>query len=495
MAVRRIVFLVIGASALVLCSGLIAAVAGLLRLPTYVDHAQVDAAVTAWRFVSGEAVFHTVGNPAFTAAVYGPLLYVASAPFLILFGASIAASKAAGAAAAVTAVVLVTLHAVRNFGWRPASVAATMVLGTMLAIAPMSFWSRPDPFLLVLVAAALAATGLERRGTWAVAIAIAVCVGLAVNFKAHAFIYFVPLAFAYCARRWYLVWPVMAVVAVAVFLLPFALPAISLPLYLDRLFGTVGGRDLDMGLLLTALRWSLLFLLPPLLALGVAVADGRRPRRADLAYLGVFLLCLAVAVYSASVPGAGWYHLLPLAPVAIDLFLRLGRGQERTVAGTVLCAALALAFFIVSITPQQRLWRNYDRLSEMAAVAGAVRDVLRDNPGATVEMGFGSDVAETYQRTFVRPLLAFAGQTVTVSAVSAMEMRYLGEPAPPAQVRRIAECITDIWLIPTGEQPFAMYSYFDNQPAFWAELRDAFESRYQRTETGPYFDIWTCRTP
>jgi hypothetical protein len=463
-------------------------------LDTYVDHALPNIAIRSWRFLSGLNLYYPADSINFMAGVYGPLLYLANGLILWIFGGTLAAGSLAGGIALFIGMAVLALHLFRTSDRDIAAVGVIMFLGIVLAVSPLSFWTRPDPFILMLVCIAVAASGLKKYGTYAPHVGVAVCIGLAVNFKAHAFIYFIPIVFRYCSARWYVSWPLMVVLSVGVFLLPFGLSFISLELYLGRLFDIVGGRTINLNMLRTVLKYSTLFL-SPLIALAV-VWGWARPRieSRNIIYLGTFFGCMCAGIYSASIPGAGWYHLLPFAPVSVDLFSKFARSLKDSPAPRIgVLSVFFLIFVIISITPQKRLWRNYDRLSAMSPVADEIRGALKKYSGKSIQMGYGQDVAKTYGLTNPRPLLAFAGNPTTVTGPSAMEMRYQGEPVSGALLEHIQGCKTDLWLIPKGERPFTMNNYFKNEPAFWPEFQEAFNVAYERQASLKYFDVWACK--
>ncbi|MBT7770328.1 MAG: hypothetical protein HN705_10075 [Rhodospirillales bacterium] len=463
-------------------------------LDTYVDHALPNIAIRSWRLLSGLDLYYSAESINFMAGVYGPLLNIANGLILWIFGGNLATSNLAGGIALFVGLAAISLHLFRTSDRDVAAVGVIMFLGIIFAVSPLSFWTRPDPFILMLVCVAVASSGLQKYGTYAPHAAVAVCIGLAVNFKAHAFIYFIPIVFRYCAARWYVSWPLMAVLSVGVFLLPFGLPSISLELYLGRLFDMVGGRTISLDLLRTVLKYSTLFL-SPIIALA-AVWWWARPRIEvrNIWYLGTFILSICVGIYSASVPGAGWYHLLPFVPASVDLFSKFAQSLNDNPAPRMgILGVFFLVFVIISITPQKRLWRTYDRLSAMSPVADEIRGILKKYPGKSIEMGYGRDVAVTYSLTNPRPLLAFAGNPTTVTGPSAMEMRYQGKPVSTVLLEHIRGCKTDLWLIPKAERPFAMNNYFKNEPAFWAEFQEAFSAAYERRTALDYFDVWACK--
>lgn len=463
-------------------------------LDTYLDHALPNIAIRSWRLINGQELYYTSEALNFIAGVYGPLLYGLNGLMLLVFGGTLAASNAAGGLAVFLGLAALSIHLFKTSDRDVAAVGVIMFLGVVLSLSPISFWTRPDPFILMLVCFALLSTQLKRFGDYVPHVAVAICIGLAVNFKAHAFLCFIPIVFRYCTKRWYISWVLMAALSILVFLIPFGFSSISMTEYLGRLFDIVGGRSVSMGLLYTATKYSALFLLPAIV-LAIAWKWFRSKINAkDIIYFWAFLLSICGGVYSASVPGAGWYHLLAFIPISADLFSKFVESmRDKLLPRAILLSGFFLTFAIVSITPQKRLWKTYDRLSSMGSVSDEIRSVIKRFPGQTIEMGYGQDVASTYSLTNARPLLAFAGNRTTITGPSAMELRYQGQPVSPSLLAHTRSCGTNLWLIPKGERPFSMNSYFNNAPAFWPKMQEAFIFAYKIKTTLKYFDVWACK--
>ncbi len=463
-------------------------------LGTYLGHAEPNVTVRAWRLLSGRPLYNPFDAEEFLLIAYGPLLFFVNAAYMALFGASIAASKLGGLVSAGLSVVVFATYAWRAFGGAGAGIGTLLLLCFLLIGAPITFWSRPDPHVILLVTAALYATTLEagRERPWLVPLVVAVCIGLAVNLKAHAFVYFIPIVLNFCARRRAVTWPLMAALAAAVFLLPFALPQVSLVNYVTGVLSVVGGRAPDAGVFLYSARYALLFVSPGAMLLVVWLVGRQRLVKADGLYFAALFGAVCLALYPSSVPGGFWYHLIPFAPLTVDLLLRLWRALDgATRAQAVSRVLFALLFLILSVTPQKRLLRTFESFSWGAAAAAEAADIVRRFPGRTMEMGYGDDVQVTYKRTFVKPLLAFAGNPVTIDGFSDMEAHYAGLPLPPGKHARIRDCKTELWLIPKGERPFAMNGYYGGK-AFWPEYTATFRARYEKRATYRFFDLWGC---
>src|SRR6185437_13220032 len=184
------------------------------------------------------------------------------------------------------------------------------LLAGCLFFVPVSFWVRPDPFETLLVAAGVALAANP--------IALGLCIGLAVNFKIHAFIYFFPiLAESLAARRWQSL-AIVAASAMVAFALPFLAPGLSLHDYLTGLLSQIGGRHPS--------RADLAAILVPALLLGLPMAYPlvtQKRGEPDRVYALAALAALGLLFYPAAFPGAGPYHFLPLVPVLADALSRL----------------------------------------------------------------------------------------------------------------------------------------------------------------------------
>jgi hypothetical protein len=454
--------------------------------PGYFDHGEVSLALRGWQLAHGAPIYRDPADPEFLLTVYGPTIYWWSALWSALAGGMLG-SKLPGVAAAAVTVAVFTLHLRRSFGRGLVAPGLALLLALVLMADKKGFWVRPDPASLMLVTVGLAlAAGLPRW--WARAVAVGVAVGLAADVKIHHVLYFVPLAFGFLAARWRLGWPLAAAAAVVVAAAPFALPWFPPAVYATILGKLAGGHPVEPGLLLYSMTRIVYFFIPAAL---LPFAWTRLPA-AERAYAAAYLACAVAAIYPASVSGSGWYQMLPLLPLTVDVTLRLARVIPVRLADWALVAAIAAA--VGFAWPAQRQIHRFMKESAWTAAAGAeIAGVLARNPGKTVEMGFGADIVRTYEVSFLRVLPVFAGNPATLDGWSEMEAASLGLGASPAKVERIRTCATDLWLIPAGETPFAMISYVAGGAGFLAPYRQAFEAAYVLREKGTFYDVWACR--
>jgi len=450
----------------------------------------------AWRFASGLPLYYPIEAAEGLITAYGPLLYVLVSLPLKLFGPSIEMSKLAPAFACGFSVVIFAIYVWRRFGWAYVGLAVVPFTGFMLIVAPTSFWVRPESFTVFLVSVALLSTlAMDKQRPWVTAIIVAACAGLAMNLKVHAFIYFVPLVFRHCTGNWIRAWPVMAAVSIVLFFSAFALPNISLFNYINGIAGVVGERPLQMASILKALKWSPIFLAPGAILLLAWLSKAKKASRADLIYFGVLAGSLVLAYYPSSVQGSTWRQLLPFFPLTIDLFLRLLPLLDGKKALWIISAAVfPLAIAIIAVTPQKRIVTAFT--GNNAWIKEAERDIETIQaryPDKTIQMGFGEASQIGYPTTYLRPLFAFAGHPVTLSAPSSMERQFAGSPIPPAKLQWIKSCKTQIWVIPDNNRPFAMVSFLAEGRTFPETLEAAFLANYQRRESVGKYRIWSCK--
>jgi hypothetical protein len=443
-----------------------------LALGAYIDHIEGGVAVSGWQYIHGWPLYQLEdGAPRF-ATFYGPLAYLVEVPALALLGAGVAASKLTSMLALAATVGLMAIHFSRRAP-RQAPQGVLFLAAGLLMFSPESFWARPDPAELLLVALAV----VSARGHWG-GLRVGICIGLAVNFKVHAFAYFFPVLFElWWARRRSAVVTAAAASAVT-FGLPFLAPGISLHDYVAGLAQQVGGRAPSFSQIgftavwFPVLAWPLAF---PLLASN----DSSR----DRAYAWSALATLTLLVYPASFPGAGPYHFLPLLPVLADAYHRL-RPQD---IGTQFAPFLML--LAASVTTQGTL-KIIGAERGSRVVAEAALAFARDSEAQPVQIGYGDNLTSYKVSQLSRTVLSLNGYPALIDAQVLTELDAIGIDGSTRWIRYLTGCRVARWLIPKGEEPFAVAG--DRSPLFSAAFRQAFLQNYQITQTTEHFDVWGC---
>ena len=274
---------------------------------------------------------------------------------------------------------------------------------------------------------------------------------------------------------------------------PFPFPGISLSDYIRVLGSQVGGRPPAAKSLFPNLICAYLLAAPLLLALSKSGATAGRP--ASLHYAAACLFTLVLLLYPASFPGAGPYHFLPLLPVLADALFRLGQRMP----GIAAAPYFMLAFFLV----QQLLGAEWlpnapvfqQGLEARARIAEEARVLASHIPGDTVQVGFGDNLPSYKNSQTSRAVLAMAGHPARFDAQVLMELRQIGVDGSLRSIPRLEACDVRLWLLPTGEIPFSVPSYYGGGTFFSDKFRRAFFDNYSLDWTVGSYDLWVCTHP
>ncbi len=469
----------------------IAAIAGLyLAYPGYVDHTEPSIAALSWRLFEGHPVYHGLEAPDRTSIPYGPLAYGIHAVIFALFGGSLATGKLAGLAAAMF-VPLFFLIGWRRWGLVHASAASLLASGFILLLIPFSIWNRPDPFIVLFVVIALWVMNSadKEKPEWVRTLIIATAGGMAVSLKIHAGIYFVPIALLHCHGRGFTRFLALSLAGAAVAMAPFAFSAFSLADYTVWFSLQAAGKAFSPEAYGPVLKKALLYLIPALVFFPALKSTGKGGK----IYFWSYMVSLLVLIPLAARPGGGHYYLYPFFPLAIDLTLRFAGNSRYARFSTTTLLVAAVFVLMLSVPVQKRFLRNLD-WTLATSIDAEVKDIIAHFSGKTIEMGYGEKTAggASYDLTYYKSLLVMAGNPYSLDATVGAEMLKLGIAFPKAAIERIGACRTDLWLVPKGEAPFAMWSYYGG-PAFPEVFRQAFLGAYKKSASFTYFDVWACR--
>jgi hypothetical protein len=401
----------------------------------------------------------------------------------VLLGPSLASSKIAGVLAALLSVILIVV-ACRRSG---SSVSKGLIglVGGYLVFRTASFWVRPEPLLLVAAAAALAAIDAPRQLPVFVA---GLALGLATATKVTAPVYVVPaFAMLWYDRGWKPIL-VAVIVGAGVFALPFALTVIRVE---DYLYWTASAvrHGLRWRSVPSAFEWALVISALPGLGLWVAVRTGGLKDRRDLGR-AAFVACVVGFAMLAAKRGTGAHHFLPFIPTLAYLeSSKIGEGvgswfglQRRLTVALVLATAIGAVL-------EQMEWTPVVARAADPKVVAELQEMERRYNGP-LAVGY----SPAYRLSFLRPLPVFAGQPYQLDAVAIMDMKASGDSMPPAVLSSVQTCRMNVWLIPSGGEPFDLASAYDSRvPVFGRDFIDAFERNYRLIEHGRYFDVWVCR--
>jgi hypothetical protein len=461
----------------------LAIVAWYVSVPQYSDHAEPSVAAVSWLVAQGGSPYHSPGAEERYAFPYGPVLYLANAGPLLLFGPSLASSKLAGVAAALLSILLVSV-ACRRVGGSVSAALTGLTIGFLL-FGSASFWVRSEPLLLLASAMALSVTDAR----WHLRVfVVGLAVGLGLSTKITAAVYLTPaLAMLWFDEGWK---PLLAalVIGIAAFALPFTDAAIRAG---DYVYWTRSAlqHGLRWRSIPTAFEWALVIAAVPALGLWSTVRGGGIYGRREAGRVALVACVLGTAVLAAK-RGTGEHHFLPFVPVLVFL-------ESGTVTASAAFLAATRRYLASSLVIGAAIGAAVKQVDWIAVVAtgadvGAVAEVRQmghryDGPLA---IGYSTN----YRLSFLRPLPVFAGQPYQLDAVALMDLRLAGRPLPTAMLSSLSACRMNVWLIPRGGEPFALGSAYDARvPVFGPEFIALFKANYGIVEQGRYFDVWVCR--
>ncbi len=470
----------------------VAAVAiGYLVYPGYLDHGEPVVAMTSWRLLDGFPAYPAFDGPDLTSNIYGPITYLTHAVSFLLAGPGVASGKAAGIVA-VMAIPVIVFFTQRRHGLPWASTAVILAAGFILLGLPTSIWNRPDPFLAFLVAVSVWAMNASEKGRpeWGKSMLIGLCGGLAAGFKLHAGVYFLPVVLLHCWGRGFKTFWLISAVGAVTLALPFAFDSFSLANFWAWI-PLAAAKNSEILPAAKVFRYLLFYLAPVLFFLAALRWSDRPLEKSETAYFWAFILAVLMVLVPAMKPGAGWYYFFPFLAVVIDMIVRYSASVIRN--GTVVLGGvgvLAAALLILSVPVQKRFQRAL-HWEEARQITAEIDEVMAQYPDASIQMGTG-DTLVGYNKTLYKPLLAFAGHPYTLDVGVAMETSASGMVLSKGVRTRIEDCHTQIWLVPTGEAPFAMTGYYGN-PVFDDSFKATFRRRYEKRKSLTYFDVWACR--
>jgi hypothetical protein len=229
----------------------------------------------------------------------------------------------------------------------------------------------------------------------------------------------------------------------------------------------------------------------------------RRCIKQQIPLVLAILLAALVTIVPAAKICAGPRHALPLIPICTFALGSLLSWPRREIAGPRWFKSVALAgvtaFMVIGVCTtfagMPRLCASAlsdDEIGRAATVE--IAQVCQRYPASTIGMGYGGK--EKYPWTFYWPILAFRGEPCFLDAVGIMEMRASGLPIAEATYGALANGRIKVWLIPAGDEPFSMPTFYpDGRPLFDERFRDIFRTHYQRRDHTAHFDVWVYRGP
>ncbi len=482
----------------------------------YLDHAPSTIVGVSWYFAQGHPLYHGANSPEIYSFGYGPYLYLFTAAFEKLLGPSVFAAKLTGFVATFATTGLLFVLLWRRTARPSIAIFLTGVFACLIVTDSFpEYLNRPDNFIVLFVLIGACAA----YSPWVFApVILGASLGICVDLKAHAFLYFIPLAWLAwrTGHRWKGVGVALGVAAFFA-LLPFlTFSNISLGNYLwvmIHLFNQGLDPSYYMDFLLTFAGFSLPFVAAVSISyLHDARATSEALRRLA-GFIGWIVFSVLVVLLPASKQGAGPHHLLPMVIIllllAIELSqagLRLGWSSSPLVLGlyAVLASWFICCFGVGVLRSYQYAAYFKIRASWADHIDADVQAVLQKY-GSDHILLMGAGDNDSYEWTAFRTELIFHGQPVGIDPTAWMEVAFKAAQMP--SLSQITSALSArqpgrkiIWLIPQGAQPFSMHilyaelgdnGYLPNPPAYNAKFRADFSQDFSRIASTPYFDLYS----
>jgi hypothetical protein len=469
-----------------------------LFYPNYIDHFEATVAEISWLGTHGKPIYPDWRSEDIYEAAYGPMLFIVNGTVLRMVP-TILGSKLAGWAAFVLALALSYIA----FKSRTSNQKLVFLFFCIVVVQvsffhfpSYAFWSRAEPFLVLIGVLTIFAT--LKLPNPAAAITIGIMAGLAVGFKIHGALYALPafLAIWGSGESWrdQIGLATLSLIAAGVVAgIPFvAWSGASVEGYKSVLL-MAAKHGLSLDLFETNSLFALVLSSPIAFVLYF-----RRPLLdpAHRWFIAGVLASLAVTTVIASKNGAGPHHLLPFIPLSAYGLLLVWESPSSKPAVPKLTHAvgiLVLVPLLVFYSPGAMLWTRWF-VSRYRATWETEKQKIQELEALYAQYPlaeFGLSDSAHYDDTFYRTLLVFRGEPVRIDFASWMDLQYAGV-SERRIIHWLGQCDIQVWILPQGD-PFAMINYYTNRSLLSSEFRRTFFANYSVVKEGAYYRVWRCQ--
>ncbi len=475
--------------------------------PGYADHIEPTITATSWAWGLGTPMYHSRLSACRYNLPYGPCLYLCVWASQKVVGTSPQVIKCFNLVLTVVGFGLL-FHLIK----RSSTVfIATLSIG-YCALGTLCFheyatdnliaWCRSEPYLLFLSCLGLYLCRSDR--CWIAAWGTGAALGLALNFKIIAFLYFIPmLALLFKRGRTAAVAECLGV-AVLIGAMPIAfLPNVSPVNYFWAVTVSMK-RAVIPSTMKLLIAYVLLFWGPICALLALCVKSGAEEWKqyASLVKEGSLLTIPAIiatgaVILPASKWGSGLWHLAPLLPsysliVAFYAKRRVVNAWHATPqwSQNVACSMLlAFCIYAMSIAGAKSLARmESTRITIPIALAARaeIENVALRFPGARIAMAYGNE--SDYKWTYYRDELVFKDNPYLIDFPALLDLKVAGYEIPRATIEELQSGRIGLWLLPKGNEPFSI-----DHSVFNSEFRYVFGQNYQKEGGTDHFDVYRFR--
>ncbi|MFC2149210.1 ArnT family glycosyltransferase [Candidatus Auribacterota bacterium] len=480
-----------------------------LTMPTFYDHIEPHVAVVSYLFLKGNNVYHDLLSPERYSMLYGPMLYIINSLSYLILGASFFAAKIGGVIASFACIILLyfTIRK-RNPGNKTIPVIYTgYVVLIFMLYKNFSFYNRPDPFLFMLVSLGLF-TVVNIKNKLIAPVLAGLALGIAVNLKVHAVLYFIPILVLLFAGQGAISVLLALIISAGTAVSPFLLfNNISFSNYVV-LLKLAGLHGFSVVLFVENITFLFLYLLIPVLVLiCMFLSDPVLlwRNRVSRTYLLTLAACIAVVIFIAGKLGSGSAHMIPFTILCAYLLtsdpleneipaLKRGSPASQTIIYFIVWFFILSNIIPTAFRSQYKIVKRLGSIRKHSnKIVKDIRSVLKKHPGMRVEMGAGK--VENYGFTFFRPQLVFEQDKYFIDPAALMDMKLSRLKIPPSTLDHLKRGEIDIFIIPVNSPPFALISYYGNYDPRLMELFDkefikTFLKNYEPVGRSKYYDLW-----
>lgn len=461
--------------------------------------AEASSLIVSVLYGQGLPLYHAPDSPLQYGLLYGPLYFLIYHLGFLLTPGTLLGPKLL--AALFLAVSLAGIGRLIVSGFREGDarwLAGVFVLMLLMLFGRSVFTARGDVVMLAL--ATLTALVFERGRIGLVVLALAM--GVSVNIKATAVLYFLPpiamllwrslrdkRSLASIATDAMLVSVLFAGTLAA----PFALDGVVAKDYLWWLAES-GKHRFEIERMVKSCYSVFVFMAAP----GLALYWLRSPSR-DLAVSGaaLFLAGLVAATLGGKV-GAGPYHLLPLIPFYVMWLGRMNsQPSRRSLPGDVhaaaratfaFCGLVAIFLFTLNTSHVRTILVGGDYKIPVAAI-DEVNQVV-DQTGREVAMGLG---ALASRQVNLGLNVVMRGGRFLLTDASIWDTDAGGFALPDSVASFVSRCEIERFLVPKGDVPFRNESIYYPDKLVAEAVSEAFVAAYELERSLEWFDLWRCR--
>ena len=464
-----------------------------LVIPVLGDESESLIASISGLAFRGAAIYPSLDSAARYITLYGPICYFSKFPFFFLFGPSLFATKMPGYVsllASLLSIYYICRYYVNSY---VAGTVVGFVSLVLLRFGTISFGIRSDPLLLACTSVPLLC--ILRGGKIAAPIAMGLSLALMPNLKVTALIYLLPTLVFYILRRGWKSAVISLGIGLALLPLPFLPPQVSMANYLEILH-VIQRHGFSADMISRNLQYSIILLVPVLALLFTRLRTDAQNQGHSALYVIVVVASMGMISILSGKPGSESYHLIPfLASLSHSYaWLYSDSVQNEAYVGArwwALPCTLTVALYTLLGGQGLNLVNSFRSVRRSEAAIHEIRDAERQFSRENVEVGFGSDFEDRV--TWMRPLLVFDGQPLTIDRAALRDLQFGGIDIPDKTLNYFSECGSRVWLIPSASQPFLSTNTYYARKVLVAEpLHRSFVQNYHRVRAGTVFDVWYC---